>query len=68
MNSRHSNPKPQHHVQVESPDLMIVCIFLASLILGLLPITINPHLASTPTQDIAPVPPTEAGLWSAVGR
>ncbi|MEM9541791.1 MAG: hypothetical protein AAGA60_20130 [Cyanobacteria bacterium P01_E01_bin.42] len=51
----------------DHPYMLGICVILVSLIVGLIPITINNHLGSR-NPDSAPVVLGEAGLWKILKR
>lgn len=65
MNTHSHDRHLEHHA--ENPYLLVICVALASFIVGLIPITISNHLGSN-NPDSAPVTLGEAGLWNALGR
>lgn len=68
MNTHTHSPDRSLEHHVEHPYLLVISVFLASLIVGLLPIAISSNLATSSNQDTAPITLGEAGLWNAVGR
>lgn len=65
MNSHSHEHHLEHHA--EHPYLLVLCVVLASFIVGLVPIAISNNLSSS-NADTAPVTLGEAGLWNALGR
>ncbi|MBP0019016.1 MAG: hypothetical protein J7647_15890 [Cyanobacteria bacterium SBLK] len=62
----HTHDRPLEH-HAEHPYLLVICVALASFIVGAIPITISNHLDSS-NPDSAPLILGEAGLWNALGR